>query len=1120
MEGPPVVAGYRLIELIGRGATGSVYRAERSGSDEVVALKLLAPELADDERSRRRLLRESAIAADLDHPSVVPILDFGEVDGTVYLAMRLVEGSDLRAILAREAPLSPDRTLQLLAPVAEALDEAHAHGLVHRDVKPANILVDDADHSYLGDFGLARHAASVGSLTGEHGFVGTLAYVSPEQIKGEEIDGRADVYSLGCVLYECLAGAPPFDRESELAVVYAHLNERTPRLSDVRPELPEGLDHVIRKATAKEPAERFASCAELIAAARGALAGERVPRRRRSAVLAVGALAVAAAIAVVVVLIAGGSDSPSRPRPLAVGGAGFALVDARTHRVAARIPLPDVPDDVVFDGGSAWALLRGAQRVVQIDVARRKQVGEVKLPFVPGGLAAARGVLFVTETGGPGLVRVDSRTRKITATWMVPARGVGVSDPTGIAAGAGSVWLARAADVVRVDASNGRVQKRYGLPVTATLLTFANGQLWAASSQNGIVEKIDPATDRIVAHATVRGWVSALSIGGGSAWVALTPDDVVYRLDEDDASVQQQIAAGEGPESLSAGGGAVWVANARGQSLTRIDSRSGARTVVPVTGVPRLVRQVGGLLWTAADRAPPDLAPAESGPEVRVGVRDDGIELDSGFGPIPAASQLLYSTCAKLVNYPDAAGTAGQQLRPEVAAALPTISPDRRTYTFQIRPGLRFSPPSGAPVDAAAVKWTIERTLSAKAGPNPAGLHAAGDIVGARDYNAGRAREVRGIVAQGDRLTITLARPAGDLLSRLAMPLFCIVPSKTPDVGAARGPIPSAGPYYVRTQTAGETVLDRNPNYRGTRPRRPGRIVYLTGLPTARAVALAGGGQVDVVTWDYDAHGALAPGGSLDRRFSRGASPRYRIGGAPGVDLLAFNTRRPLFSDVRLRQAVNYALDRRALAAVFQERATDSYVPPAIQGGSSPPVYPLVGPDLTRARQLAPSRRPRKASVYVCGDPANLRIAAIVRANLKPLAIDVSVTQTDDCLRGPDPKAARSDILLVTRATPELDPAPFLEATLGNVPAFGSTGPVTWVDRAYAKRLDDARSLTGPSRLAAYARIEEDMLRGPAAFAAYGAFVSPEFFSARTGCRVIQGAYGVVDLGALCVRGS
>ena len=202
------VAGYRLISLLGEGATGAVYLAEAEATGERVALKVLDPELARDERFRRRLLTESRIAASLDHPNVVPILDFGETDAALYLAMRYVEGSDLRALLAAEGPLDAERALRLLDQVASALDEAHEHGLVHRDVKPANILVDHEGHAYLGDFGLAKHATSASSLTRDQAFVGTIAYVSPEQIRGDELDGRADVYSLGCVLYECLAGAP------------------------------------------------------------------------------------------------------------------------------------------------------------------------------------------------------------------------------------------------------------------------------------------------------------------------------------------------------------------------------------------------------------------------------------------------------------------------------------------------------------------------------------------------------------------------------------------------------------------------------------------------------------------------------------------------------------------------------------------------------------------------------------------------------------------------------------------------------------------------------------------------------------------------------------------------
>src|SRR3954447_17439584 len=467
-----VVAGYRLISLLGEGATGAVYLAEREDTGERIALKLLDPQLAHDERFRRRLLSESNVAASLEHPHVVPIVDFGESGDVLYLAMRYVEGSDLRALLAAEGRLEPERALALLGQIAGALDEAHERGLVHRDVKPANILVEDDDCAFLGDFGLAKHADSVSSLTGDHAFVGTIAYVSPEQIRGDELDGRADVYSLGCVLYECLAGEAPFPRESELAIVYAHLNERVPRITETRPELPLGLDDVIRKATAKDPSDRFDSCADLVDAGRRALAGERIRRRRLGLGVAMLGLLAGAAVAVVAVVAGGGSGSKTVVPRLAVGGTGIALVDPDGRRVAGRVALSETPSDLVFGGRSAWALLPGAQRLAQVDVATRRQAGSVRLPFVPGGVAIDGGSLFVTEQGGPGLVRIDAATRKVADRWTVDTRGPRVSDPTGIAAGAGSVWLARGPEVVRVSAATGRVQHRYPLTVTATLLTF------------------------------------------------------------------------------------------------------------------------------------------------------------------------------------------------------------------------------------------------------------------------------------------------------------------------------------------------------------------------------------------------------------------------------------------------------------------------------------------------------------------------------------------------------------------------------------------------------------------------------------------------------------------------
>ena len=212
------------------------YRAHELEGGRPVALKLLERSSDGDERFRARFLRESHLAASLDHPNVVRTVDSGEDGGRLYLAMELVEGTDLRRLLREHGKLAPERAVGIVGDVASGLDAAHASGLVHRDVKPGNILLDEDGHAYVCDFGLARHVAGVSSLTGDRGFVGTIDYVPPEQIEGSTVDERADVYSLGCVLYECLTGSRPFDRDSELSVVFAHLNEPPPRVTDASPE--------------------------------------------------------------------------------------------------------------------------------------------------------------------------------------------------------------------------------------------------------------------------------------------------------------------------------------------------------------------------------------------------------------------------------------------------------------------------------------------------------------------------------------------------------------------------------------------------------------------------------------------------------------------------------------------------------------------------------------------------------------------------------------------------------------------------------------------------------------------------------------------------------------------
>ncbi|MFE7031900.1 serine/threonine-protein kinase [Streptomyces sp. NPDC057621] len=274
------IAGYRIEREVGRGGMAVVYRAKDLRLDRTVALKLLAPELARNDTFRRRFTYESRVAAAIDHPHIVPVFEAGETDGVLYIAMRYVAGRDLRHLLDKEGPLAITTATRIAVQVASALDAAHDHGLVHRDVKPGNILVapgtdsDHPEHVYLTDFGLTKKSLSLTGFTTVGQFVGTLDYVAPEQISGRPVDGRCDVYSLACVVYETLAGGPPFRRDDDMALLWAHQYDVPPAVSGKRPELAGGVDGVLAKALAKSPDDRYGSCLAFVAALRAAAVGE------------------------------------------------------------------------------------------------------------------------------------------------------------------------------------------------------------------------------------------------------------------------------------------------------------------------------------------------------------------------------------------------------------------------------------------------------------------------------------------------------------------------------------------------------------------------------------------------------------------------------------------------------------------------------------------------------------------------------------------------------------------------------------------------------------------------------------------------------------------------------
>jgi ABC-type transport system substrate-binding protein/tRNA A-37 threonylcarbamoyl transferase component Bud32 len=1119
-----LVGGFRVVSLLGEGAMGRVYLAEDLEHRRRVALKLLLPELARDERFRERFLRESRLASRLDHPNVVPTLAFGEENGVLYIAMAYVDGADLRELLRRDGKLEPERALDLLGQVAVALDAAHALGLVHRDVKPANILIEAegaGEHAYVCDFGLARHVSSVRSLTGERAMVGTIDYVPPEQIEGGPVDGRADVYSLACVLFECLAGARPFERDSELSVLFAHLNTPPPRVTDMRPNLPEAFDAVFATALSKAPEDRYATCGELVDAGRAALGGRvvqrrKVPRRRLLITLA----AVVAAIALTGGLVAAWADHrsahPAANAPtLSLTPNGLSLIDARTHTVVKRDDFGEVIWDIAFAGGSAWALLGDERSIARIDLADHEVKKFLKLDEGHGGhIAAGGGLVWVQQNSGPGVVGINAATGKVSRRFNV---GGGSGD--GLAYGAGSLWLARGQNLVRADPRSGHVLHRFPVGGPVALVAFADGAAWAASSENGFVKKVDPVANRVTATQKLDGWINDLTVGGRSVWAAVAPIGVV-KLSEDDLSVQDTPPSGPDPEKVSFGGEFLWIASSGSRTVSLLEPASGRRVELAANTAPQLARYHNGLVWTSSAPVPAPLPPI-SGPELRISMTGGYIGADPSTSPGGLNEQLFYATCANLLYYPDSAGAEGTQLRPEVAASMPALSPDKRTYTFLIRQGIRFSPaspdrpkpmrqPANAvpeSVTAQTFKHTIERALSPKLGVDAPAAPFASDIVGTAAFRAGKAAHIRGIIARENLLSIRLVRPAGDFLTRISMSYFCPVPTREPAVPSGlTGPIPSLGPYYVASLQDTRTVLLRNPNYRGRRPRKVERIVYTQGVRTPIAVGQVAAGDVDYLPGDFDPNSMLAPGGALSRRYgptssaARHGDQRYFLEPQPGLDEIVFNTRRPLFREGALRRAVNYALDRPKLAAVGDEPPSDEYVPPGVPGSSGHHAYPIDGPDRRAARRLA---RGSRRHAVLCVDPANRRVAEIVRSDLARIAISVTIAESTQC--GSDPEAARADMTIGWFRSFEHDPEPFLQQA-------GSSR-----SQSFQRRLAHASELRGPGRLDAYARLDSELVH-QAPLAVYASWVQPDYFSPRVGCKVFQSTYHFVDLGALCVQ--
>ena len=613
-------AGYRVESLLGRGGMGVVYRAWDLSLERPVALKLIAPELAEDERFRARFLREPRLAASLDHPGVVPIYEAGEWKGQLYLAMRFVEGSDLKSVLERDGTLPPERTLVLLAQVADALDAAHRRELVHRDVKPANVLLDDDGHAYLTDFGITKQLGGVSTDTGR--VVGTLDYIAPEQIRGEDVDGRTDGYALGCVLYECLAGTPPFRRATEAETLWAHMQDEPSALPD-HPS----LAPVIRKGLAKDRDDRYGTCAELVDAAASALglaaplAGRRLSRA--ALLLALGGVLLGA-VAVLALTQNLGDDAGDRPVPLLdVATNSVGAVDATRSELALAAPLPGRPTDVAAAGDTAWVATVDSTSVTGVSARTRSISRTVPLLGSADAVAVGEGSVWVAD-GRRGVVsRIEAGYERVTQRFPVPASreaprlsGRLQAPRASLAVGGGAVWLTNGSDrLVRIDPEAGETA---AIPAGRRLDAVAagGGAVWALSSRSASVLRVDQSNGDVTDTVSIAArsgaeapFPIAVAATSRAVWVLNGNTATVSQIDPGTLGVVTTIPIGVDrvPTDIAASGNTAWVSNGDG-SIARIEAGAGAAEEIRVGESLERVAAVRTTVWvttTAFDQKLP-----------------------------------------------------------------------------------------------------------------------------------------------------------------------------------------------------------------------------------------------------------------------------------------------------------------------------------------------------------------------------------------------------------------------------------------------------------------------------------------------------------------------------------
>jgi SARP family transcriptional regulator, regulator of embCAB operon len=848
----------------------------------------------------------------------------------------------------------------------------------------------------------------------------------------------------------------------------------------------------------------------------------QVPSRRtrsRTRVAAVGTVALAAAVVAGILATEGGG------RHTTVAANSVVALDS-SGSITATVPVGARPVAIASGAGGLWVANLDDKSVTRVDVSSRQALRTIAIGGAPTAVATRQGVVWVTDGMG-NVSTIDPTYDRVDST-----KSLAVADPfyTGTVrptlAAFGSIWVVDPDGfVTRVDPASAQRVGSVDVGNDPSAIAEGAGSVWVTNSADGTVTRIDPTT-LLATTIPVGHGPSAISVNAAGAWIATADDNKLVRVDPETNAVAGTTRVGDGPDAVLATPSSLWVADGRDGTVMRIDPRSGeVKKTIRLGGTPDAFATAAGRVWVAVAPAPP--RPAATGGVARITVPDEFTSLDPALA---AAPFVFYATCANLVTYPDKPAPVGSRIVPEVAEAVPTPTAGGTTYTFRIRPGFRFSPPSNEPVTASTFKSTIERLASPPLKSPVASLFSG--IAGYHAYVTGRAHDISGLVARANTLTIRLSQADGGFLSNLADGSACAVPRHTPVVPGGIDNIPSAGPYYIASYTPRQQlILRRNPNYHGDRPHHLDQFVFAIGVGGSRALAEIEAGKVDYAVYGLprDAGPSLEAKYGAGSPAARAGHQQYFISPANGARYLHMNTSRPLFSQVRLRRAVNYAIDRRSLVAQGRRFAeinpfnagapTDDFVPPSIVGAKDFHLYPVDKPDLRRAKQLA-GRVHATAIMYTPNVPPWLQEAQVVRRDLKPLGIDVEVKEfplADFFQRIGRPNEP-FDLAVAGWWFESTDPARIFEIFASSSSNQAISPNVSHLDNPEFNRdFNAAAKLFGPKRYRAYDRLELELGRlAPAA--AFSTNASRDFFSARIGCQIYQPVFGM-DIAALCLRG-